>query len=80
MTLTKWATIASNQLLGRRIVEVRYMTDAEMAEHYWTSKALVLVLDNGLKVYAAEDEEGNEAGVLMTNDLRNPVLPAWRTY
>jgi hypothetical protein len=78
MTLTKWATIACNQLLGRRIVEVRYMTDAEMTEQYWASRALVLVLDNGLKVYAAEDEEGNGAGALMTNDLHNPVLPAWR--
>jgi hypothetical protein len=80
MTLTKWAEIASDQLLGRRIVEVRYMTDAEMSEHYWTSRALVLVLDNGLRVYAAEDEEGNGAGALMTDNLHNPVLPAWRTY
>ncbi len=80
MTLTKWAKIAADQLLGRKIVEVRYMTDAEMAEQYWTSKALVLVLDNGRRIYAASDEERNEAGVIMTDDLHNPVLPAWRTY
>jgi hypothetical protein len=80
MTLTKWAKIAADQLLGRKIIEVRYMTDAEMAEQYWTSKALVLVLDNGRRIYAASDEEGNEAGVIMTDDLHNPVLPAWRTY
>lgn len=80
MTLSQWARVAADQLLGRKIVEVRYMTDAEMEEQYWTSKALVLILDDGRRIYAASDEEGNDAGVIMTDDLHYPVLPSWRMY
>ena len=78
MTLTKWATIASNQLLGRRIVGVRYMTIPEMQQHFWQSRALVIELDDGNVIFPASDSEGNEPGVLFTSNPKNPVIPAWR--
>lgn len=78
MTLTKWATIASDQLLGRRIVEVRYMTDAEMERYWWQSRAIVLKLDDGNLIFPVADSEGNEPGVLFTSNETNPVIPAWR--
>jgi hypothetical protein len=78
MTLTKWAEIASNQLLGRRIVGVRYMTIPEMQDFFWQSRALVLELDDGSMIFPAADDEGNDAGVLFTTSKTNPVIPAWR--
>jgi hypothetical protein len=77
MTLTKWAEIASDQLLGRRIVGVRYMTIPEMQQYFWQTRALVLELDDGTLVFPAADNEGNDAGVLFTTNHQNPVLPAW---
>lgn len=78
MTLTKWANIAADQLLGRRIVGVRYMTIPEMQQHFWQSRALVLELDDGNLIFPAADDEGNDAGVLFTTNKTNPVIPAWR--
>jgi len=78
MTLTKWANIASNQLLGRRIVGVRYMTIPEMQQQFWQSRALVIELDDGNLIFPATDDEGNDAGVLFTTNETNPVIPAWR--
>jgi hypothetical protein len=78
MTLTNWANIASDQLLGRRIVGVRYMTIPEMQVYFWQSRALVLELDDGNLIFPAADDEGNDAGVLFTTNKKNPVIPAWR--
>jgi hypothetical protein len=78
MTLTKWANIASDQLLGRRIVGVRYMTIPEMQQQFWQSRALVIELDDGNLIFPVADSEGNEPGVLFTSNEKNPVIPAWR--
>ena len=55
---------ARQKLLGRRIVEVRYLNAAECNQLMWSHTGVVLVLDNGTTVYAARDAEGNDAGAL----------------
>jgi len=55
-------------LVGRTIVEVRPMTDEEKYAEGWehfVGSPLVLILDNGLKLYPSEDEEGNGPGALF---------------
>lgn len=53
---------------GQRIVEVRPMTKEEAEAEGWDSGTMVLVLENGVKLYASCDDEGNSAGVLFGTD------------
>ena len=63
-----------SDIIGKRIVAVRQMTDEELSKEYWLDEmpplreATVLVLENGLKVYASRDEEGNGPGALFGTD------------
>ena len=56
--------VACQELLGRRIVEVRYLNADECQRLMWDRTSVVLVLDDGTTVYAARDAEGNDAGAL----------------
>lgn len=76
---TDWTAYGKKHLLNRKIVKVRYMTDAEVKGFGWTRKPIVLELDNGTVLYPSSDDEGNEAGTLFgtrrrTEDLTFPVL------
>ena len=62
-----WTKQAEQVLLGRTIVKVRYMTEAECNEQIWSHRAIVLELDNGVLVYPSRDDEGNDAGALLTS-------------
>ena len=70
-----WVEVAQDQLKGRTIKEVRYLTEDEMNNLGWYSRCVVMILDNGTVVYPSQDDEGNGAGSLFTNDYKNPVLP-----
>lgn len=71
----RWTKVAADQLVGRRIVLVRYMKDSEAQDMGWGARPIVLVLDDGNLIYPAMDEEGNDAGVIFTNNEAQPVLP-----
>ena len=74
-----WTKEASKHLVGRRITEVRYLTDAESKALGWYGRALVLVLDNGALFYPSSDDEGNGPGALFGqgadgSEITLPVL------
>ena len=71
-----WIRIAKDTLVGREIVGVRYASDDETGALGWTRRALVVMLDNGHLVWAAADEEGNDAGALFTTSADAPKFPA----
>lgn len=71
----RWTTEARRQLLGRRIVQVRYMTEAEAGGLDWGSRPVVLQLDDGALIWAAADDEGNDGGAIFTTNNIQPVLP-----
>jgi hypothetical protein len=73
-----WDKEASKLLLGRKIVEVRYMTDDEAADSGFEERSVQITLDNGLIIYPSRDDEGNGAGALFTTDPKTPVLPVLR--
>ena len=56
--------VARQRLLGRRIVEARYLNAEECRRLMWDRTSVVLLLDDGTTVYAARDGEGNDAGAL----------------
>lgn len=59
------------ELAGSKILKARVMTEAEMKREGWDGHncpPLVLELDNGLHVYASQDDEGNGPGALFGID------------
>ena len=70
---SKWTEAAKAVLLGRTIVEVRYLNDQEMDDLDWESKSLVFKLDNGIECILCSDDEGNDGGTLMYSD--GEILP-----
>ena len=71
-----WTKIASNVLLNRSIVKVEYMEDKECNNYMWYKKPITFILDNGTRVIAMQDDEGNDGGVLtcLTHD-KEEILP-----
>lgn len=61
-----------SDLAHRTIQDVRPMTPEELEAEGWSAAAwecpIVLVLDDGTKLYAARDPEGNGPGALFGAD------------
>jgi len=56
------------ELLGRKIVEIRPLTLAELKGESWEGwpfKTVALVLDDGTLLYPSRDGEGNGPGQLF---------------
>jgi hypothetical protein len=71
-----WTKTAENVLLGRRILKVEYMKSEECKEYMWYKKPITFILDNGTRVIAMQDDEGNDGGVLTClTDKKEEVLP-----
>ena len=71
----RWTEIAKEQLLGKKIVGVRYLKPEETKNMAWRSRCVVIILDDGNMIYPSMDEEGNGPGVLFTNNKKEPTLP-----
>jgi len=71
----RWTKIAKNQLLGRKIVNVRYLSKEEAETLGWYNRCVVIQLDDGNLVFPSADDEGNNAGSLFTNNKTDSVLP-----
>lgn len=75
MTETEWEKEAQKQMLGKKIIGVRYMTEDEADQRGWWSRGLIIELEGGQTIVPSKDDEGNGPGALFTNDQQNPVLP-----
>ena len=75
---TYWTDIAKTQLLGKKIVEVRYLSQEEADDLGWEERCVVIHLDDGNMIYPSRDDEGNDAGALFTCNEKNPTLPVLR--
>lgn len=76
--IEKWDDLANKLLIGRTIKAVGYMTREEVEAHGWTTKVLVIELDNGVCLYPSMDDEGNDGGALFTSSKKEPVFPVIR--
>lgn len=74
-TDANWNRIATDLLVGRTIRAVSYMTVREAEENGWTKRPVVMTLDNGLRLLASADDEGNDGGALFTTSEETPCLP-----
>ena len=68
-----------DRLIGRTIKEIRPLTMEELAAHAWDGSAgVVIVLDDGTKLLPMRDEEGNDAGALLVEEVDRSVLLSWQ--
>lgn len=70
-----WTEVAAKQILGKKIVLVRYLSQTEAEELGWNERPVVFQLDDGNVIIPSRDDEGNGGGALFTNDEKNSVLP-----
>ena len=73
-----WEERISKQLVGRKIVEVRWMTPEEAKESYWDYHPVLLILDDGTALCPMSDSEGNQAGALCHLGGENETIPEFR--
>jgi hypothetical protein len=52
---------------GKKIVNVRYMSDEERDAYGWAHRPMVIFFDDGSYLFPMSDDEGNEAGALCTS-------------
>jgi hypothetical protein len=70
-----WTEVASKQLLGKKIIGVRYLKPKETTQLGWDARTVVIQLDDGNLIYPSQDDEGNGPGAWFTNSKEQPVLP-----
>jgi len=65
MSLTKkWTKFAKKRLIGKKIVDVEYLSDEEIKNIGWYKRPVAFKLDDGAWIYPQMDDEGNDGGVL----------------
>jgi len=69
-----WNDRAAQSLVGRKIVNARYMSQEEADNMGWYSRPIVFELDNGSFFFPSRDDEGNGAGALFGQDSEGGEL------
>lgn len=70
-----WSKNATKAMKNLVVKQVRRMSQKELDDYGWRRSAPVIEFTNGLKIIASMDDEGNDAGALMSNLRDLPVLP-----
>jgi len=55
-------------LVGKKIVDARYLTRTEAEGMGFHSRPIVLIMDDGSTYFPSKDDEGNDAGSLFGTD------------
>ena len=69
--------LANLLLKGKKIVEIRYITQDELDVMGWSESCIVFIMEDGTMFYPSKDHEGNDAGVIFLQEqvsLNGPVL------
>lgn len=69
-----WDKHATDNLVGKTIVQARYMTEEEKENAGFYRRALVLEFADGSLIFPSADDEGNDAGALFGQDKDNNYL------
>ena len=69
-----WTKMASDLLLGKRIVKVEYMQGANIKEMGWYSCPIMLQLEDGNWIIPQSDDEGNNGGVIAVASKEDYVV------
>lgn len=61
-------------LLGKSILNVRYMSEEEANDMMWDKRPIVIVLNDGSFLIPQADDEGNNGGALWYQDKGNDKI------
>tara|TARA_Y100000592_G_scaffold93046_1_gene155631 strand:- start:248 stop:538 length:291 start_codon:yes stop_codon:yes gene_type:complete len=75
-----WTNSFKKHLVGRKITNIRYMTEKEKVDWMWSHCAIVIELDDGQELIPWSDDEGNNAGALYVHNfpdikIHGDILP-----
>lgn len=75
----RWIKYGEQHLLGRKVVEVRLLTDSELSNLGWDNATFVIFFNDGTYIFPSQDDEGNGPGALFGHskkhgDLTFPVM------
>lgn len=73
--IENWNKRCSDELVGKTIKEVRYMTDEELEMYGWFKRVLVIFFTDGSYMLPSMDDEGNDGGALFTSFEKLPTIP-----
>ena len=71
----KWLKDIKKLLVGKKIVDIDYLTEKELDEIGWSRSAAVFTLNDGQIIYASQDDEGNGPGAIFTSYEKLPIIP-----
>jgi hypothetical protein len=72
----RWNKQAKKVLLGKKIVQVKYVDSEEAEKYMWYLRPVSFTLDDGTRLVVMRDDEGNDGGALCyLNDDVDDVLP-----
>lgn len=71
----RWKAQAKELLVGKKIVDVGYLTSGEAEAMGWTKRPVVLTLDDGTYIFPSMDDEGNDGGALFSSNEGLPTIP-----
>lgn len=74
----QWVSDAAKLLIGKKVTEVRYLTENEQSHLGWNGASLVLFFDDGSYIFPSSDDEGNDAGAFFTSSKSLPTIPVIR--
>ena len=73
-----WHKLADDLLLNKKIVKVEWMSQKEADKYDWGKRPVTFNLDNGTRIIAQMDDEGNDGGVLWVGHKNGEeVLPVF---
>jgi hypothetical protein len=74
----EWIKMVEKLLKGKTIVGVRWLTKKEAEDFCWSSRPVVLLLNDGTSIYPSRDDEGNDGGALLTTNDELSTIPVIR--
>ena len=60
----RWNKQAKKVLLGKKIVQVKYVDTKEANSYMWNNRPISFTLDDGTRLIVQMDDEGNDGGAL----------------
>jgi hypothetical protein len=74
-TRKRWTKICQKNLVGKKIIQVRYMNQKELDDLGWDQTPLVIFFNDGSYMFPSQDDEGNDGGSLFTSFKDLPTIP-----
>ena len=74
-TRKRWNKICQKHLIGKRIIQGRYMNQKEVDDLGWEQTPLVIFFNDGSYMFPSQDDEGNDGGSLFTSFKDLSVIP-----